>query len=150
MVISGLLKSSSVLALVNFGLSARPNMHTPVLEKVTKSMILARSAFWFSGPIMMSIWLAISAGTLVSWLTGTGSIFTPSSLANSLPSSHDGPDQASPSPVVFWASQGGLLTTPTRSTPALRMASMRGLAPGGGGVWAKAAADTPAAHGGQR
>ena len=30
-------------------------MHTLVLEKVTKSMILARSAFSLSGPIMMSI-----------------------------------------------------------------------------------------------
>jgi hypothetical protein len=38
--------------------------------------------------------------------------------------------------VEFCANQGGLLTTPTRSTPALRMASMRGLAPGGGGVCA--------------
>lgn len=132
----GWLKSSTLVALVNLGLDARPNMQTLVFEKVTKSMILARSAFWFRGPIMMSIWLAISAGTLVSWLTSTGTIFTSSRRANSLPSSHDEPIQGSPEPVVFCTSHGGLLTTPTRSTPALRMASMRGLSPGAGGVCA--------------
>ena len=78
----------------------------------------------------------MSAGTLVSWLTCTGTIFTPSSLANSLPSVQDEPIHGSPEPEVFCTSQGGLLTTPTRSTPALRMASMRSLAPGSGGVWA--------------
>ena len=98
MVISGRLKSSTFVTPVNFGLEARPNMHTLVLEKVTKSMILARSAFSLSGPIMMSIWLAMSAGTLVSWLTCTGTIFTPSSLANSLPSVHDEPIHGSPEP----------------------------------------------------
>ena len=82
----------------------------------------------------------MSAGTLVSWLTCTGTIFTPSSLANSLPSVQDEPIHGSPEPEVFCTSQGGLLTTPTRSTPALRMASMRSLAPGSGGVWAWAEA----------
>ena len=55
MVMPGWLKSSTLVALVNLGLDARPNMQTLVFENVTKSMILARSAFWFSGPIMMSI-----------------------------------------------------------------------------------------------
>ena len=86
----------------------------------------------------------MSAGTLVSWLTCTGTIFTPSSLANSLPSVQDEPIHGSPEPEVFCTSQGGLLTTPTRSTPALRMASMRSLAPGSGGVWAWAEKLAPA------
>src|SRR6218665_117958 len=143
MVSSGRLKSSRVCTPVKRGLSARPNRHTPVFEKMTKSMTLARAAVSFRGPIMMSIWLATSAGTLVSWLTTTGWICTPSSRANSLPRVQDGPDHGSPAPLVFCASQGGLLTTPTRSTPALRIASTRALTPGAGGVWAKAEMPPP-------
>src|SRR6218665_869203 len=133
MVSSGRLKSSRVCTPVKRGLSARPNRHTPVFEKMTKSMTLARAAVSFRGPIMMSIWLATSAGTLVSWLTTTGWICTPSSRANSLPRVQDGPDHGSPAPLVFCASQGGVLTTPTRSAPALRIAATRGPAPGAGG-----------------
>src|SRR6218665_353677 len=144
MVSSGRLKSSRVCTPVKRGLSARPNRHTPVFEKMTKSMTLARAAVSFRGPIMMSIWLATSAGTLVSWLTTTGWICTPSSRANSLPRVQDGPDHGSPAPLVFCASQGGLLTTPTRSAPALRIASTRALTPGAGGGWAKGEKPPPA------
>src|SRR6218665_3748257 len=70
-------------------------------------------------------------------------ICTPSSRANSLPRVQDGPDHGSPAPLVFCASQGGLLTTPTRRAPALRIASTRALTPGAGGVWAKAEMPPP-------
>src|SRR6218665_1514848 len=133
MVSSGRLKSSRVCTPVKRGLSARPNRHTPVFEKMTKSMTLARAAVSFRGPIMMSIWLATSAGTLVSWLTTKGCICTPSSRANSLPRVQDGPDHGSPAPLGFCASQGGVLTTPTRSAPALRIAPTPAPTPGAGG-----------------
>src|SRR6185369_16278356 len=71
-------------------------------------------------------------GTLVSWLTGTASSLTLRRFAYSLASSHAGPLHGSPWPVVFSTSHGALASTPTRSTPAFLIASMRGLAPGAG------------------
>src|SRR5436189_117990 len=80
----------------------------------------------------MSTWLLASTGTLVSWLTGIASSFTPSRFAYSLASIHAGPLHASPLPVVFSTSHGALASTPTRSTPAFLIASTRGLVPGAG------------------
>src|SRR6185369_4134404 len=78
-------------------------------------------------------------GTLVSWLTGTASSLTLRRFAYSLASSHAGPLHASLPPVVFSTTHGALASTPTRSTPAFWMASMRGLAPGAGtATWASA------------
>ena len=87
----------------------------------------------------MSTWLEASTGTLVSCETSTGSSLTLRRRAYSLARIQAGPDQASPPvPVVFSASQGRLASTPTFSTPAFRMASMRGLAPAAGGSCASA------------
>src|ERR1700694_915157 len=87
----------------------------------------------------MATWFDASTGTLVSWLPGMASTFTFRRLAYSLASSHAGPLHAAPCPVVFSTSQGAFASTPTRSTPAFLMASIRGLAPGAGtGTSAKA------------
>ncbi len=95
----------------------------------------------------MSTWFAASTGTLVSWETSTGSILTPRSLAYSSLSSHAEPDHLSPEPVVFSTSHGAFASTATRSTPALWMASTRGLSPGFGASCAQpvVAANTAAA-----
>src|SRR5436190_8754666 len=87
----------------------------------------------------MSTWWDASTGTLVSWLTGAASSFTFKRLAYALASSHAGPLHAGPCPLVFSTSHGAFASTPTRSTPAFLMASIRGLAPGAGtGTSAKA------------
>src|SRR5713101_7006802 len=94
----------------------------------------------------MSTWFDASTGTLVSWLTRTTSSFTLKRLAYSLASSHAAPLHASPRPVVFSTSQGACASTPTLSTPAFLMASIRGLAPGAGtGTSAKAGAHNASA-----
>src|ERR1700692_1941008 len=80
----------------------------------------------------MSTWFDASTGTLVSWLTGTASSFTFRRLAYSFASTHAGPLHVSPDPEVFSTSHGALASTPTRSTPAFLIASIRGLAPGAG------------------
>src|SRR6266436_6638448 len=111
-----------------------------------KSTTFNRSAVSASGVTEMSTWFDASTGTLVSWLTGTASSFTLKRLAYSLASSHAGPLHASPRPVVFSTSQGAFASTPTRSTPAFLMASIRGLAPGAGtGTSAKAGAHNASA-----
>src|SRR5215470_155997 len=106
-----------------------------------KSTTFNRSCVSASGVTEMSTWFEASTGTFVSWLTGTGSSLTSSRLAYSFASIHAGPLQASPDPLVFSTSHGALASTPTRRTPAFLIASMRGLAPGGGtaGVCASAA-----------
>src|SRR5215470_13795680 len=106
-----------------------------------KSTTFNRSCVSASGVTEMSTWFEASTGTFVSWLTGTGSSLTSSRLAYSFASIHAGPLQASPDPLVFSTSHGALASTPTRKTPAFLIASMRGLAPGGGtpGVCASAA-----------
>src|SRR5437016_10295074 len=107
---------------------------------LTKSTTFRRSAVSASGVTEISTWFDASTGTLVSWLTGTGSSLTFSRLAYSLASSHAGPLQASPDPVVFSTSHGALASTPTRRTPAFLIASIRGLVPGAGtGASARAA-----------
>src|SRR6266404_5915359 len=104
-----------------------------------KSTTFSRSGVSASGVTEMSTWFDASTGTLVSWLTGTTSSFTLRRLAYSLASSHAGPLHAAPCPVVFSTSQGAFASTPTRSTPAFLIASIRGLAPGAGtGTSAKA------------
>src|SRR5690242_6661346 len=80
----------------------------------------------------MSTWFDASTGTFVSWLTGTACSFTPRRFAYSCASSQAGPLQASPWPLVFSTSHGALARTPTRSTPAFLIASIRGLVPGAG------------------
>src|SRR5438309_6561404 len=113
---------------------------------ITKSTTFSRSAVSASGVTEMSTWFDASTGTLVSWLTGTASSFTFKRLAYSLASSHAGPLHAGPCPVVFSTSQGAFASTPMRSTPALLMASIRGLAPGAGtGTSAKAGAHSASA-----
>src|SRR5262252_4478331 len=106
-----------------------------------KSTTFNRSCVSARGVTEMSPWFEASTGTFVSWLTGTGSSLTSSRLAYSFASIHAGPLQASPDPLVFSTSHGALASTPTRKTPAFLIASMRGLAPGGGtpGVCASAA-----------
>src|SRR5437667_4166664 len=99
---------------------------------MTKSTTLRRSAVSASGVTEMSTWFDASTGTLVSWLTGTGSSLTFSRLAYSLARSHAGPLHASPDPDVFSTSHGALASTPTRSTPAFLITSTRALAPGAG------------------
>ncbi len=81
----------------------------------------------------MSTWLEAITGTLVSCETSTGCSFTPKSLAYSCASIQAGPAQGSPARVVSSTSHGGFDSTPTRSTPALRMASTRALTPGRAG-----------------
>ena len=78
---SGLSKSSTDLAPLTFGLSARPIMHSAVLEYDTKSTTFSRSGVTESGEMVMSTWLDASTGTLVSCDTGTASSFTPRPLA---------------------------------------------------------------------
>src|SRR5664279_1210385 len=97
-----------------------------------KSTTLSRSGVSASGVTEMSTWFDASTGTFVSWLTGTTSSFTLSRLAYSFASSHAGPLQGSPAPVVFSTSHGALARTPTRNSPAFLIASTRGLAPGAG------------------
>src|SRR5215831_9957749 len=106
-----------------------------------KSTTFNRSCVSASGVTEMSTWFEASTGTFVSWLTGIGSSLTSSRLAYSFASIHAGPLQVSPDPLVFSTSHGALASTPTRKTPAFLIASMRGLAPGGGtpGVCASAA-----------
>src|SRR5579863_1237059 len=116
MVMSGLFRSSTDLAAANFGLSARPNMQTEVLEYSTKSTTGSRSGVSASGVIEMSTWFAASTGILVSCETSTGCSFTPSRLAYSSDSTQAGPDHCSP-PVVLSTSQGALASTATRSAP---------------------------------
>src|SRR5690349_24715224 len=87
----------------------------------------------------MSTWLDASTGTLVSWLTGTATSLTPRRFAYSLARSHAGPLHASPCPLVFSTSHGAFASTPTRSTPAFLIESMRGLVPGAGTATAAAA-----------
>src|SRR5450631_2124009 len=99
---------------------------------MTKSTTFKRSAVSASGVTEMSTWFDASTGTLVSWLTGMASSFTPRRLAYSLASTHAGPLHASPVPDVFSTSQGALASTPTRNTPAFLIASTRGLVPGAG------------------
>ena len=72
-----------------------------------------------------------------------GCSLTLNNRAYSCASNHDGPSHGSPCPLVFSTSHGALLTTPTRKMPALRIASMRGLAPGAGTVWARVPIETP-------
>src|SRR6266567_6043747 len=96
---------------------------------MTKSTPFRRSVVSATAVTEISTWFDASTGTLVSWLTGTGSSLTFSRLAYSLASSHAGPLQASPDPLVFSTSQGALASTPTRRTPAFLIASTRGLAP---------------------
>src|SRR5678816_3057622 len=111
-----------------------------------KSTTLRRSAVSASGVTEMSTWFDASTGTFVSWLTGTACNLTPSRFAYSLARSHAGPLHASPVPVVFSTSHGALASTPTRSTPAFLIASIRGLAPGAGtGTAATAVAASDAA-----
>src|SRR5260370_22831 len=94
----------------------------------------------------MSTWFDASTSTLVSWLTETASSFTIKGWAYWLESRHAGQRHASPRPVVFSTSQGAFASTPTRSTPAFLMASIRGLAPGAGtGTSAKAGAHNASA-----
>src|SRR5215831_10800973 len=107
-----------------------------------KSTTFNRSCVSASGVTEMSTWFEASTGTFVSWLTGTGSSLTSSRLAYSFASIHAGPLQASPDPLVFSTSHGALASTPTRRTPAFLIASMRGLAPGGGTPGACASAAT--------
>src|SRR5215467_13175624 len=107
-----------------------------------KSTTFNRSCVSASGVTEMSTWFEASTGTFVSWLTGTGSSLTSSRLAYSFASIHAGPLQVSPDPLVFSTSHGALASTPTRKTPAFRIASMRGLVPGGGTPGACASAAT--------
>src|SRR6476646_4458321 len=97
-----------------------------------KSTTLSRSGVSASGVTEMSTWFDASTGTFVSWLTGTACSLTPRRFAYSLARSHAGPLHASPVPVVFSTSHGAFASTPTRSTPAFLIASIRGLAPGAG------------------
>src|SRR5207237_9918547 len=97
-----------------------------------KSTTFNRSDVSASGVTEMSTWFDASTGTLVSWLTGTASSFTFRRLAYSFANTHAGPLHASPDPEVFSTSHGALASTPTRSTPAFLIASIRGLAPGAG------------------
>src|ERR1700745_3312878 len=107
-----------------------------------KSTTALRSAVSASGVIELSTLLAASHGPFVSWETKIGCNFTTRRSAYSLAKIQAGPDQCSPEPVVFSTSQGALASTPTRSAPALRMASTRGLSPGAGGSCARAGSDT--------
>src|SRR4029450_6495499 len=117
---------------------------------MAKSTTFTRSGVYASGVTEMSTWFDASTGTLVSWLTGTASSFTFRRLAYSFASSHAGPLHVSPDPDVFSTSHGALASTPTRSTPAFLIASIRALAPGGGTgtsalvVRAKASTTNPA------
>src|SRR5215472_18525384 len=104
-----------------------------------KSTTLSRSAVYARGVTEMSTWFEARTGTFVSWLTGTGSSFTPNRFAYSCASSQAGPLQASPDPLVFSTSHGALASTPTRSTPAFLIASTRGLVPGAGTATSAAA-----------
>src|SRR4029434_341474 len=99
---------------------------------MTKSTTFSRSGVSASGVTEMSTWFDASTGTLVSWLTGTASSFTLRRFAYSFANSHAGPLHVSPDPEVFSTSHGALASTPTRSTPAFLIASIRGLAPGAG------------------
>src|SRR4029434_10493262 len=96
---------------------------------MTKSTTFSRSGVSASGVTEMSTWFDASTGTLVSWLTGTASSFTLRRFAYSFANSHAGPLHVSPDPEVFSTSHGALASTPTRSTPAFLIASIRGLAP---------------------
>ncbi|MNL34341.1 hypothetical protein D3C87_1563100 [compost metagenome] len=143
MVMSGWFRSSTDLTRASLSLPARPNMQTLVAEYSTKSTTFRRSAVSASGLMVMSTWLAASTGTLVSCETGMAVSLTPSWRAVSLASNHAGPLQASPLlPDTSWISQGAFCSTPTRSSPALRIASTRGLWPGAGAVCAPADIDT--------
>src|SRR5690349_20418883 len=99
---------------------------------MTKSTTLSRSGVSASGVTEMSTWFDASTGTLVSWLTGTATSFTPRRFAYSLARSQAGPLHASPCPDVFSTGHGALASTPTRSSPDFLIASTRGLAPGAG------------------
>src|SRR6267142_966974 len=92
------------------------------------STTLRRSAVSASGVIEISTWFEESTGTFVSWLTGIGSSLTLRRRAYSCASIQAGPLHASPWPDMFSISQGALASTPTRSAPAFRIASTRGLA----------------------
>src|SRR5271167_761827 len=106
-------------------------MQTLVLEYSTKSTTASRSGVSASAVIEISTWFEASTGILVSCETSTGCSFTPSRFAYSSDSAQAGPDHCSP-PVVLSTSQGALASTASRSTPALWIASIRGLAPGAG------------------